>query len=372
MKTQSQPGFNLTKLQTAARSLEQQLPERAQYGLKLFAFWPHQQNNAAGFTKYQWHAPQEVTLTALADAVHQSGYQEYINTHFSQHLGTKLAAQINANTSDGIVIEIPAGFQENRPLELVLSNEQASYGHIIIIARPGTHCTIIEKNLCQAEHGHNISLFLEEDSSVQYSAALHNQAQFSFTDRWHQVGSHGQLIYSDTSTPMLTAEQNIHTVLIGNKAQAQHLHLEYLKDQARYDLHSHIEHVAPATVSQLRTRVVVNDQAHMIYRGTVTVAITADASTSAQSEETILLSAQAKIDIVPILDINHDNVICSHSASSTTIDPDHQFYLCSRGLDPESANHLIIQGFLQSLLSTVPSAEIQHWLETSINSSLQS
>jgi Fe-S cluster assembly protein SufD len=72
----------------------------------------------------------------------------------------------------------------------------------------------------------------------------------------------------------------------------------------------------------------------------------------------LLLSRKAHADAIPGLEIEADDVACTHAAAVAQIDPDQLFYLRSRGLPEREASELVIGGFLAELVERVPSGAL--------------
>ncbi len=113
---------------------------------------------------------------------------------------------------------------------------------------------------------------------------------------------------------------------------------------SRWDIE--IIHAAANTSSKTDVRGVVDDSAQAFVNGTIKV-LPAAKNTEAFLEERILLvSPQAKAEAVPNLEIQTDQVHCSHAATVGKIDDEEIFYLQTRGVSAISAKKMIVSGFL--------------------------
>ncbi len=110
------------------------------------------------------------------------------------------------------------------------------------------------------------------------------------------------------------------------------------------------EHAAPNTNSDLAFRGVLAAGATAVWRGMIRVDPGAQGTDAFQESRNLLLSPDAHADAIPGLEIEADDVRCTHAAAIAQIDRDQLFYLTSRGLDPAEAKSLIIEGFLESLV----------------------
>ena len=73
-----------------------------------------------------------------------------------------------------------------------------------------------------------------------------------------------------------------------------------------------------------------------------------------QTNRNLKLSDDAWAESVPNLEIENNDVKCSHASAVGPVDADQRFYLESRGVPPETAEQLIVLGFMDELLADVP------------------
>lgn len=116
------------------------------------------------------------------------------------------------------------------------------------------------------------------------------------------------------------------------------------KQQAQVDLQ--IIHQAPHTTSHITLKAVTDDQAQINFTGTIVVEKKAQQTNAFLTANVLLLSPQAWATAKPNLEIEADDVKCSHAATVSEIPPQQLFYLCSRGIDKQTAQELIVEGFL--------------------------
>jgi Fe-S cluster assembly protein SufD len=110
------------------------------------------------------------------------------------------------------------------------------------------------------------------------------------------------------------------------------------------------EHAAPQTTSDLAFRGVLRDRATAVWRGMIVVDPGAQQTDAFQESRNLLLSKKAHADAIPGLEIQADDVRCTHAAAIAQVDKEQLFYLESRGLDREGATRLVIDGFMQELV----------------------
>jgi Fe-S cluster assembly protein SufD len=118
------------------------------------------------------------------------------------------------------------------------------------------------------------------------------------------------------------------------------------------------EHAAEDTTSDLAFRGVLDGRSTAVWRGMIYVDRGAQRTDAFQDCRNLLLSRKAHADAIPGLEIEADDVACTHAAAVAQIDPDQLFYLRSRGLPEREASELVIGGFLAELVERVPSGAL--------------
>jgi Fe-S cluster assembly protein SufD len=120
-----------------------------------------------------------------------------------------------------------------------------------------------------------------------------------------------------------------------------------LKDKDDYNVEIYVVHKAPHTTAQTTLKGVAFDRSKLRFFGRIVIEPGCPNVQSFLEERILLLSDDAKAEAVPELEILSDDVKCSHAASVSRVPEEHLFYLQSRGLTPQAAEDLIVQGFLQ-------------------------
>jgi Fe-S cluster assembly protein SufD len=119
------------------------------------------------------------------------------------------------------------------------------------------------------------------------------------------------------------------------------------------------EHAAPNTVSDLAFRGVLADRSTAVWRGMIRVDPGAQQTDAFQESRNLLLSTKAHADAIPGLEIEANDVRCTHAAAVAQVDRDQLFYLRSRGLDEEAAKALIVEAFLEALVERLAEGRVR-------------
>jgi len=194
-----------------------------------------------------------------------------------------------------------------------------------------------------------IHLEIGEGASVAYVSR--GAASVEFVRRTARLAKGAKLEWIDECSAPDFARASFLTRLEGEGAEVETTSLLRGAGKKRFDMFHEIVHAAPRTVSNLRVGSVLSGDAKAIVRGLVRVEKDAPGCVSRQKEETLLLSEYAEIDAVPMLEIENQDVRCSHAATVGRIDAEKLFYLMSRGLDRAAAEAMLVEAFMEPYLA---------------------
>lgn len=120
------------------------------------------------------------------------------------------------------------------------------------------------------------------------------------------------------------------------------------------DHHTTQGHLATDGTSDLLFAGVLDGRARSVYAGTIVVDPKAQRTNAYQNNRNLLLNSGTRADSIPRLEIMADDVRCTHGATTSTLEPSHLYYLCSRGLTEAHARELIVEGYFEAVLDRVP------------------
>jgi Fe-S cluster assembly protein SufD len=153
---------------------------------------------------------------------------------------------------------------------------------------------------------------------------------------------------------------------IGAQTETHLNGLTMVNGEQESDTHSTIALTQPHGITNQLHKCIVDDRAHAIFNGKVFVPQSAQQTNAGQLNRNLLLSAKARIDTKPQLEITADNVKCSHGATVSQLEDDEIFYLQSRGLDIETAKILLINAFAVEIIDRIPVASVRKQLAVAV------
>ena len=144
------------------------------------------------------------------------------------------------------------------------------------------------------------------------------------------------------------------TDLQGEGARSRMIGVALGSGDQRFDHHTRHRHLAGRTWSNIDFKSVGAGRARNSYTGLIRIEKGARVSEAYQVNRNLLLSDKSHADAIPELEILNEEVSCSHGATIAPVEPDQLFYLESRGLDPAQALRLVVRGFLENTLQSIP------------------
>jgi Fe-S cluster assembly protein SufD len=138
------------------------------------------------------------------------------------------------------------------------------------------------------------------------------------------------------------------------------------------DHHTRIVHASPRCTSRERYKGILDGDGVAVFDGTIVVDRGSSGTEAHQENRNLLLSNDAVVHAKPHLEIDTDDVRCSHGATVGRLDPAQLFYLRSRGIDPEIARSLLTYAFAREMVATVSRTELRELLEEIVAARLPS
>ena len=337
-----------------------------------------------------FHLPHRSKTNGLPEGVQVAGLAEALTRDpgpIVDRLGSAVgkvphgfAAMNSAFVGDGALVEVAPGVQLEKPIELLFVSGCSGEGFLslprnLVILGEGSQCSIIERHISfGAERSLSNSLtevILDKNAILNYCCAQ-DQAERTF----HVGGLFARLAHS--------AKLKATTVTVGKAwvrndaridldAEGAHANLDgvYLAfGRCHVDNHTHISHNAPECTSRECYKGVLGDRGHAVFHGRIVVQPHAQKTDSEQSNQNLLLSADAQIDTKPQLEIYADDVKCAHGATVGQMDESALFYLVSRGINRETARRMLTQAFAAEVLETVTPSALQSYLASQVSGQL--
>jgi Fe-S cluster assembly protein SufD len=308
------------------------------------------------------------TVVPLADALdsHESLLSERLGSLVPSE--DPFVARNEASWCHGVLVHVAQGVRVPEPIKIEVpldENEAAVSWRTLIVLEEGAEAEVWEH--CSSAGDETdallnsvVELHVGQAATLRYISTQDiSEKAWIFASQRAQVERDGRLDWMALGFGSARGKVRMETNLAGPGSEARVTggyagapgqHLDYDTTQ---------EHAAPNTFSDLAFRGVLADKSTAVWRGMIRVDPGAQGTDAFQECRNLLLSPDAHADAIPGLEIEADDVRCTHAAAIAQIDRDQLFYLTSRGLDPAEAKGLIIEGFLESLVERLAEGKVR-------------
>jgi len=293
----------------------------------------------------------------------------------------KFAALHGAFFNGGTFLYVPRGVIVEAPLQALTyfdAPNVAMFPHTLVIVEEGAAVTLIENFASQENGAHQfangaVELILKAGASVQYFY-LQDLARtvWHFSSQTALLERDAQLTWLNGTLGSQTTKAFLDCKFIGAGANANLLGFFFGEDKQHFDQHTFQNHLVGQTASDLLYKGVLKDKAYSVFRGLIRVNPNAQRSDAYQANRNLLLSPTAHADSIPELEIEANDVRCTHGATVGPLDEEQIFYLMARGIPRIEAEKMIVEGFFEPLMQKIPLALIREELTRAIQTKIGS
>ncbi len=282
-----------------------------------------------------------------------------------RHLGAVVAAEDpfvarnDAAWMGGVLVYVPRNVTVEQPVVISAiqdAERSAMHWRTLVVLEEGARAEVWEQYLSSGEEVEGLFNTVVE-LSVGPNAHLRYVCGQGLSERSWVFGSQRAEVQRDAELDWVAlgfgsarGKVRMETKLAGPGASGKVTGAYAGHGRQHLDFDTTQEHAAPSTFSDLAFRGVLQDRANAVWRGMIRVDPGAQQTDAFQESRNLLLSRRAHADAIPGLEIEANDVRCTHAAAIAQVDAEQMFYLQSRGLSREAAHRLIVDGFLQALV----------------------
>ncbi|MDZ4821016.1 MAG: Fe-S cluster assembly protein SufD [Planctomycetota bacterium] len=286
----------------------------------------------------------------------------------------RFAALHTAAWSGGTLLYVPRGVKFDQPLHTLstLSEGGVDFGHLLVILEEDAEATLLSETAGggptgKGLHCGGIELILKDRAKLRY-VNLQNWG----TGVWHfahqkaHVAADAQLQWTIGALGSRVAKVNQHVALVGPNAHAQVNGVMFPEGKQHLAYHTLQHHEAPNCRSDLLYKGGLQDHSRLVWRGMIKVDVAAQKTDGYQRNDNLMLSEHARADSIPGLEIEADDVRCTHGATAGRVDDDSIFYLRCRGLTRNEAVRTVVAGFFQQVFDRITIESVREALGEAI------
>jgi Fe-S cluster assembly protein SufD len=321
-------------------------------------------------------AARGVLFGSLDELVRQHGarIEPYLLTRAVDPLYDKFSALHAACWSGGMMLYVPKGVVIDRPLHMfsALSAGQSDFGHALIVLEEGSEATLLAETAsgdaaAAALHCGAVEILVGPGARLRY-VNLQNWGAgvWHFAHHKALVGRDASLQWTIGALGSHLAKVNQHVALVGEGAHAQVNGAMFTDGTQHLSYHTLQHHEAPHCTSDLLYKGALQVESRIVWRGMIKVDRDAQKTDGYQRDDNLILSESARADSIPGLEIEADDVKCSHGATAGRVDDEQVFYAQARGLTRKEAIRMIVAGFFQQVFDRITVESVREALGTAI------
>ncbi|MGB0599596.1 MAG: Fe-S cluster assembly protein SufD [Rubripirellula sp.] len=306
-------------------------------------------------------------------AEHPDLVREYLYTAFDPDYD-KFAALHAAFWSGGQFLYVPRGVVIDRPLHIgsVMSDGGSDTSHTLIVLDEGAEATVLhECNSVTADakgvHLGAIEVIQKPGSHLRYvNLQEWGHKSFNFGHQRATIGRDSTLQWTIAAMGSMLTKVNQTVELTGAGANSQVNGVMFTEGRQHLAYHTQQHHRAVNCHSDFLYKAAQQDQSRTVWRGMIKVDEEAQKTDGYQRNDNLVLSASARADSIPGLEIEADDVRCTHGSTTAKVDEEQIFYARCRGFTRKEATRMIVSGFFQQIFDRITIDSVREALGAAI------
>jgi Fe-S cluster assembly protein SufD len=322
--------------------------------------------------------PGDPLVMPLSQAVESHG--DLVDAHLGSVVTATddpFVARNAAEWEGGAFVYVPRNTRLDAPVLLTAIQAQqgtAMSWRVLIVLEEGAEAEVWEQEISAADGLFNtvVELVVGQNAHLRFvSAQGLDERSFVFGAQRARVARDAELDWVTLGFGASRGKVFQNTVLDGEGARGKVTGAYAVRNRQHLDFDTTQEHAAPNTTSDLAFRGILADRSSAVWRGMIKVDPGAQQTDAFQESRNLLVSKKAHADAIPGLEILANDVRCTHAAAIAQIDPEQVYYLRARGLRPEVANRLVIEGFMAELVERFEEGDVRDALAAALERRLE-
>ena len=309
-------------------------------------------------------AAKGVLFGNLSELVHE--HRELLETHFMtravQADADRMSAWHAAFWTGGTLLYVPRNVELTEPLHSLIALSTAGaadLSHTLVVLEAGASATMLEETVSADAnstglHVGAVELLIGQGARLRYVQLQNwNEKTYHFAHQAGRVERDGSLQWTvgGIGAKLAHIHQDVH--LDGRGAEAEVNGVTFAVNRQLLSYYTKQAHNAADTRSDLLYKEVLRDKSRVVWRGMIRVEPEAQKTDGYQRSDALLLSSTARNDAVPGLEIEADDVRCTHAATAGRVDEEEVFYCMCRGMSEYEAMHMIVEGFFHEIYDRI-------------------
>lgn len=305
---------------------------------------------------------------------HSDLLKRYFMTDIVKANDGYFAALHGAFWQGGTFLYVPKGVEVPLPVRAAtwLARRSASFTHTLIVLEEGARVVFIDEYASRTDKDRQVLISGAVEMRVAPAAQLDyvgfqdwGRNAFNFTHERALIERDATLHWVTAGLGSRLTKSFLDSRLVGQGSSALMSGVYFVDEKQHMDLDTEQNHVVPHTTSDLLYKGALKDKARSVWQGNIHVFPAAQGTDAYQVNRNLVLSHGARADSIPGLEIEADDVRCTHGAAASQIDREEIFYLMSRGISEPVAEQMIVNAFFKPVLDRIPHDSVRERLEAS-------
>jgi Fe-S cluster assembly protein SufD len=284
----------------------------------------------------------------------------------------KFSALHKAMVKSGTFLYVPRGVEIDLPIEIfhwLHGDNGSTFPHTLLIAGENSKVTLVDYFESADSEAPGFAcgvndLFAEAGAKLNYICVQNwSRKVLSFQINSTVVGRDANATGMTMNLGSFYARSESVSRLAGEGGRSDMLSVSAAEGTQEFDQRTLQDHQVPNTSSDLLYKNSLDDRARTIFAGLIRVEPGAHKTDAYQKVRNLLLSDEAEANSAPGLEIEADDVRCTHGATSGEIEKEELFYLQARGISKQSAQRLIVSGFLNEVVGRLENEAVRERLQ---------
>ena len=300
------------------------------------------------------------------------------------------AALNSAVFSDGSFCYIPKGVR--CPMELstyfrINSAQTGQFERTLIVAEEGAYVSYLEG--CTAPmrdenqlHAAVVELVAQQDAQIKYATVQNwypgdadgKGGIYNFvTKRGKCAGARSKISWTQVETGSAITWKYPSVILLGDESVGEFYSVALTSGYQQADTGSKMIHIGKGTTSTIVSKGISAGHGQNTYRGQVKVLRSAEGARNFTQCDSLLVGSDCGAHTFPYIEVKNVTAQVEHEASTSKIGEDQMFYCRQRGISPEDATSMIVNGFCREVFNELPmefAVEAQRLLSVSLEGSV--
>jgi len=285
----------------------------------------------------------------------------------------RFAALHAAMWTNSVFLYVPRNVVLDKPVHVSsqLTDGGSDLRHTLIVVEEGAEATVLAESNSNADsngfHCGAIELFVGDRANLRYvNLQDWGQKVWHFAHQKAIVGRDANLQWTVGALGSKLAKVNQHVALRGDRANVQVNGAIFTENRQHLSYHTLQHHENPDCTSDFLYKSALQDSSRTVWRGMIEVDNAAQRTDGYQRNDNLILSEKARADSIPGLEIEADDVRCTHGSTSGRVDEELIFYAQCRGFTRKEAVRAVVTGFFQQVFDRITIESVREALALAI------